>query len=318
MAALQETGQGHEMSDLAPIVVRCHSPFRPMGRSFRPRPLAPIPELPGSSQANSSSSSGGSLAPTTITITGGLPTPSPTPPPEPAPSTTCYVCLAHKEPGLLLRGDPTDPRFPLASRCLDCVDKSPAGLDVGRRYELVSGEELWVCRWCGGAEALAPGWDGVEFHQGRCRREHARALWDHWWTAAVQWVLLCVLGALCFGFFGMVEAVKEDVFVLFLATAFAFVFGFLRSRGGKVYQLPLLMEVNRLTVLAGMLYYVVRAASPDPSIPMEAAASEDAPIDEALEDGSFPVSPNAAAAAILLIAWLLGLRRGGGAGYGVG
>ncbi|TFA98715.1 hypothetical protein CCMA1212_009477 [Trichoderma ghanense] len=296
MAAPHETGQGHELSDLAPIVVRCPSPFRTTGRSTAlARPLPPIPELPGSPvPATSSSSSSSSVLPSSSS--------SPAPSPEPTPS-TCHVCQAHKDPGSLLRGDPLDPRFPFAARCLDCA--AAEGLDVGRLYELVSGEELWVCRWCGGAVPLEPEWDGVEFHEGGCGGRYARAVRDYWWTLAVQWLVFLTLGAVCFVCFWMVEGIKEEYFILFLATCFASVFGIYRYRGRKLYQLPLLMEVNRLLALVGMMYYVVRTTLLTSNNSVDGASPEDDSVDEASEDSGLQVSSYGAAGAILLIAWLL-------------
>ncbi|PTB72027.1 hypothetical protein M440DRAFT_8291 [Trichoderma longibrachiatum ATCC 18648] len=299
MAAPRETEQGHELSDLAPTLVRCHSPFLAPVRTALARPLPPIPELP-------SSSSNFSL-PSPVFFSSSS---SPSPSPEPTPDTlnACYVCLARKDPGSLLRGDPSDPRFPLAFRCLDCA--GDGGLDVGRRHQLVSGQELWVCRWCGGAVPLLPSepesWDGVEFHRDGCRAGYARALRDHWLTLVMQWFLVLVVGLLCFGRFLMVEEILEGFFVFFVATCFSSLFGFLRFRGRKVYQGPLLMEANRLMALTGTLYYVVRATFYDMDGSTTAAATpEDGSVDEASEDDSFWVSSNAATLTMLLLVWLL-------------
>ncbi|KAL6864503.1 hypothetical protein J3F83DRAFT_761849 [Trichoderma novae-zelandiae] len=274
MATSKETGYGHELSALAPIVVRCPSPFRNMGRTA---PARRLPALPDNQVGGGSSA----IPPATETLPAPAPVPVPvpasTPSPEPTPETlgTCYVCLAHKGPGALIRGGPTNPRFPLAGRCLDCVDKTP-GFDVGERYELVGGGgALWVCRWCGGLVALGPAWDGVELH-GECGGQHARALRGH---------LLDVGGA-----------------VLCVAASFASVFGFLRYRGWRVYHLPLFVEMNRLMLLVGMLYHVVRASFPQLNGSMD-ASPEDGSVDEASDD--FQLSLNGAAPSILLILWLL-------------
>ncbi|KAH0496215.1 hypothetical protein TgHK011_003587 [Trichoderma gracile] len=302
MAAPNEAGQGHELSDLARLVVRSPSPFPSVGYTAFARPLPPIPELPDSSVATASSSSSSSSNASLRSSSS----PSPSPTPTPGTPNTCYVCLAHKAPGSLLRGDPADPRFPFAARCLDCAEKSPAGLDVGRRYELVSGQQVWVCRWCGGAVPLEAGWNGVEFHEDGCRAGYARALRDHLWTLAMHWLIFLVLGWLSFGCFGMVGEIKAECFVLFLATCFSSVLRFWRSRGRKVYCGPLFMEMTRLTALVGLLYYVVRTTFPSPNVSVvEPAVAEDGSVDEAPEDNGTQLSGYGAAAAISLIVWLL-------------
>ncbi|KAK1239416.1 hypothetical protein MKX07_008904 [Trichoderma sp. CBMAI-0711] len=304
MAAPRETEQGHELSDLAPVVVRGPSPFLTTALA---RPLPPIPELPGSPVPTTSTSSSYDSLPSLVPYSSS-PSVSPSPEPTADLRSVCCICLAHKAPDSLLCGDPSDPRFPLASRCLDCVDQSPEGLDLDMRYPLVSGDYIWVCRWCGRA-GLVPSdwsWDGVEFHEDGCRAGYARALRDHWVTLALQWFILWCLGFLCFGSFSVVGEVKVECFVLFLATSFSSIFGFWRFKGRNVYCGPLLMEMNRLLALVGLLYYVVRTSFYSSNVPMEEpAAPEDGSVDEVLEDNGDQASSYRAAATISLIVWLL-------------
>ncbi|KAH6851353.1 hypothetical protein B0I37DRAFT_306454 [Chaetomium sp. MPI-CAGE-AT-0009] len=63
----------------------------------------------------------------------------------------CKVCLLY-DPfrSHLLRSTPTDPGYPLASRCISCALKArDPRVRVGERVDLANFDTVWVCRWCG-------------------------------------------------------------------------------------------------------------------------------------------------------------------------
>lgn len=114
---------------------------------------------------------------------------------------TCRLCLEQREdPEALLVGTPAaDWRYPLSSRCVECVWRAK-GFDVGRKYLMGNDASVFVCRWCGRPVAAQPAWNQPEFHK-RCFRRYTQAVFLYYQMGVAQWVVVFVASALCWHYF---------------------------------------------------------------------------------------------------------------------
>ncbi|KAH8884930.1 hypothetical protein GQ53DRAFT_696760 [Thozetella sp. PMI_491] len=84
----------------------------------------------------------------------------------------CKVCLRH-DPfrSTLLRADPSDPAYPLASYCLGCaVKQDDQRIRIGKRVQLASFDNVWVCRWCGLPITEGAAYGHEQFHRSCYKR----------------------------------------------------------------------------------------------------------------------------------------------------
>lgn len=112
---------------------------------------------------------------------------------------TCYLCLTQKDASVVVRGEYAHPRFPFASRCVECLARR-SGLMVGQRYTLTSLESVFVCRWCGIPVTHLTGWHQPEFHI-VCYQKYKGTLATHFGIGALQWMVVIVGSALCWHYF---------------------------------------------------------------------------------------------------------------------
>ena len=113
---------------------------------------------------------------------------------------TCYLCLRSDDSRQgLVRGELSDARYPLASRCFGCIAQRD-GFMVGRRYQLGNDATAWVCRWCGYPVAADGAWNQPEFHK-LCYRRYGLILMIYVGAGCAQWCVVVVGAALCWAFF---------------------------------------------------------------------------------------------------------------------
>ena len=113
----------------------------------------------------------------------------------------CYLCLKHDPTYVnLLWADYTDPRYPFASKCIDCAVQRNE-LMVGRRVSLGNYSTAWVCRWCGYPVLAASAWgSAVHFHK-ECNEVYIRVLIGYVVLGWTQFSIAVVGAALCFKYF---------------------------------------------------------------------------------------------------------------------
>ena len=113
---------------------------------------------------------------------------------------TCYLCLRSDDSRQgLVRGELSDARYPLASRCFGCFAQHD-GFMVGHKYQLANDATAWVCRWCGYPVVADGAWNQPEFHR-VCYRSYGLVLKIYISAGCAQWCVVVVGAALCWAFF---------------------------------------------------------------------------------------------------------------------
>ncbi len=113
---------------------------------------------------------------------------------------TCRVCLVqHEDPKALVCTPANDWRYPLSSRCADCV-WDEKGFNVGRKYLMGNNASVFVCRWCGRPVAAQPAWNQPEFHKG-CFKRYTQAVFLYYQIGLAQWLVVFIASALCWHYF---------------------------------------------------------------------------------------------------------------------
>lgn len=124
---------------------------------------------------------------------------------------TCYICLTQKGANAVVRGDYAHPRYPMASRCFECIARR-SGFMVGQRYTLANLESVWVCRWCGNPVTAVTGWNQHEFHV-VCYQKYKGVLATHFGIGALQWMVVIAGSALCWHYFRHEEIIVAPTVV---------------------------------------------------------------------------------------------------------
>jgi hypothetical protein len=112
----------------------------------------------------------------------------------------CYLCLKYDPPRAnLLWADWSDPRYPLASKCVTCAVQR-GELFVGRKVSLGNYASVWVCRWCGYPVASQSAHNQPEFHE-PCYAKYNNVLVFYFILGWIQLAIGIVVGALCWRYF---------------------------------------------------------------------------------------------------------------------
>ncbi|KAM0249181.1 hypothetical protein ACHAQJ_009161 [Trichoderma viride] len=171
---------------------------------------------------------------------------------------TCYICLTQKRPHQVIRGEYSHPRFPLASKCFDCVARR-SGFMVGKRYWLVNAEQVLVCRWCGYPTRVVTGWHQPEFHF-VCHQKFKGTLATHFGIGAMQWIVVIVGSALCWHYFKKERMVVVPVGINFVMSFWACLLGVLRGPRMRTYHWSLLVELIILALWIPPMYAMIDKA----------------------------------------------------------
>ncbi|EGX88895.1 Cyclin-like F-box [Cordyceps militaris CM01] len=115
---------------------------------------------------------------------------------------TCRICLTQSRDHsgtTLLCTDKSDARWPLSSRCINCV-WDQKGFDVGKKYLLGNHSAAFVCRWCGYPIAAHPAWNQPEFHK-RCFKRYTQVVFLYYLTGVAQWLVVLIASGMCWRYF---------------------------------------------------------------------------------------------------------------------
>lgn len=120
---------------------------------------------------------------------------------------TCYRCLRYDAMrDHLIHADESDPRYPLANECLDCVS-SRGGFVVGRMYTLGTFATVCVCRYCGFPVTSDAAWKEYEFHR-VCYKRYRMILLYYFLVGCAQSTITIAAASLCWKYY------KKDKLVL--------------------------------------------------------------------------------------------------------
>jgi len=113
----------------------------------------------------------------------------------------CKNCLTYDQTrSTLLLSSPTDPDYPLASRCVKCaMADGDSRICVGKKINLANFDTVWVCRWCGWPVSdAAVGND--QFHR-ECYKRYNKALFRFFLLGWIQLSLGITGAALAWRYF---------------------------------------------------------------------------------------------------------------------
>ncbi|KAK8142099.1 hypothetical protein G3M48_009343 [Beauveria asiatica] len=156
---------------------------------------------------------------------------------------TCRICLEQYWEGgeALVSTDEHDPRFPLSSRCIDCVWRQK-GFVVGIRYFMANNDAVFVCRWCGRPVTRQPAWNQPEFHK-KCFKRYTKVVFFYYLIGVGQWVVVFIASGLCWHFFRSRAMWVVGVVVAgFIVTLWNFCLNALRGTIMRTYHFALLLE----------------------------------------------------------------------------
>lgn len=112
----------------------------------------------------------------------------------------CYICLKYDPTkASLLWADFGDPRYPLASKCVDCA-VAAGDFMVGKKVSLGNFASVWVCRWCGYPVFADSAWNQPEFHK-ICYNRYNDILLGYFSLGWIQFAVVVTGGALCWKYF---------------------------------------------------------------------------------------------------------------------
>ncbi|KAM3457706.1 hypothetical protein MY5147_009425 [Beauveria neobassiana] len=156
---------------------------------------------------------------------------------------TCRICLEQYWEGgeALVSTDEHDPRFPLSSRCIDCVWRQK-GFLVGIKYFMANNAAVYVCRWCGTPVTRQPAWNQPEFHK-RCFKRYTKVVFFYYVIGVGQWVVVFIASGLCWHYFRSRAMWVVGVVVAgFIVTLWNFCLNSLRGTIMRTYHFALLLE----------------------------------------------------------------------------
>ncbi|OAA65113.1 Cyclin-like F-box [Akanthomyces lecanii RCEF 1005] len=161
---------------------------------------------------------------------------------------TCRICLRENScSGAVVGTDRFHPRYPLSSRCQDCVWKDN-GFMVGKKYLMGNSVAAYVCRWCGRPINSRSAWYQPEYHKG-CLNRLTRVLCFYFYVGCAQWACVFVASALCWHYFQPRKTWIVGVVVAgFLAGLLNFYISLIRGNHVRNYHFALFLEVAVLSL----------------------------------------------------------------------
>ncbi|KAK5997774.1 hypothetical protein PT974_00134 [Cladobotryum mycophilum] len=176
---------------------------------------------------------------------------------------TCYLCLVHKHGMDLIRAEESDARYPLASRCFDCVAQR-SGFMVGRKYMLGNSASVWVCRWCGYPVSTIAGWNQPEFHV-KCFQKYNRILLLYFLLGCAQWAVVIIAAALCWHYFRHSKMVLGPTIVNFVVAFWVFGLSVLRGAVLRTYHWAFVLELAIMALWIPPVYAIAEHISKSPN-----------------------------------------------------
>ncbi|KAJ0374835.1 hypothetical protein COL26b_007001 [Colletotrichum chrysophilum] len=168
----------------------------------------------------------------------------------------CYVCLKYDPTrGSLLWADYNHPRYPLASKCVDCAYQKNE-LSVGKKVALGNYASVWICRWCGYPVTNASAPNQPEFHKG-CYEHYNNVLLVYFVLGWIQLCLGVVAGALCWRYFKDKVLVLAPSIVNFILLWWCLALLITRGEHKRTYHLSLILEAAILGLWCMPLYVFI-------------------------------------------------------------
>ncbi|KAJ0148752.1 hypothetical protein CTA2_644 [Colletotrichum tanaceti] len=174
----------------------------------------------------------------------------------------CYICLKYDPTrGNLLWADYNHPRYPLASKCVDCAYQEDE-LAVGKKVALGNYASVWICRWCGYPVAGTSAPNQPEFHKG-CYRHYNNVLLAYFVLGWIQLSLGIVAAALCWRYFRDETLVLVASIVNFVLLWWCLAFLVVRGERKRTYQFTGVLEAAILGLWCLPLYVLVKDIEED-------------------------------------------------------
>ncbi|KAK1672080.1 hypothetical protein BDP55DRAFT_635288 [Colletotrichum godetiae] len=169
----------------------------------------------------------------------------------------CYICLKYDPTrGSLLWADYNHPRYPLASKCVDCAYQKNE-LAVGKKVALGNYASVWICRWCGYPVASASAPNQPEFHKG-CYNHYNNVLLVYFVLGWIQLCLGIVAGALCWRYFRDEILVLVPSIVAFVLLWWCLALLVVRGEHKRTYHFSLILETAILGLWCLPIYVLVK------------------------------------------------------------
>ncbi|OLN86735.1 hypothetical protein CCHL11_03741 [Colletotrichum chlorophyti] len=168
----------------------------------------------------------------------------------------CYICLKYDPTrGSLLWADYNHPRYPLASKCVDCAHQEDE-LAVGKKVALGNYASVWVCRWCGYPVAKASAPNQPEFHK-RCYGHYNNVLLVYFVLGWIQLCLGVVAGALCWRYFKDEVLILAPSIVNFILLWLCLALLIVRGEHKRTYHISAVLELAILALWCLPVYILV-------------------------------------------------------------
>ncbi|KAF6831888.1 f-box domain-containing protein [Colletotrichum musicola] len=168
----------------------------------------------------------------------------------------CYICLKYDPTrGSLLWADYNHPRYPLASKCVDCAYQKNE-LWVGKKVALGNYASVWICRWCGYPVTNASAPNQPEFHKS-CYYHYNNVLIVYFLLGWIQLCLGIVAGALCWSYFKHEVLVLAPSIVNFILLWWSLAILIVRGEHKRTYHISLILELAILGLWCLPLYVLV-------------------------------------------------------------
>ncbi|KAK1986344.1 F-box domain-containing protein [Colletotrichum cereale] len=168
----------------------------------------------------------------------------------------CYICLKYDPTrGSLLWADYNHPRYPLASKCVDCAYQEDE-LAVGKKVALGNYASVWICRWCGYPVASASAPNQPEFHK-ECYSHYNNVLLVYFVLGWIQLSLGIVASGLCWRFFRDEILVLVAAIVNFVLLWWCLAFLVVRGEHKRTYHFTGVLEAAILALWCLPLYVLV-------------------------------------------------------------
>ncbi|KZL76793.1 F-box domain-containing protein [Colletotrichum tofieldiae] len=168
----------------------------------------------------------------------------------------CYICLKYDPTrGSLLWADYNHPRYPLASKCVDCAYQEDE-LAVGKKVALGNYASVWICRWCGYPVASAAAPNQPEFHKD-CYSHYNNVLLVYFVLGWIQLSLGIVASGLCWRFFRDEILVLVPSIVNFVLLWWCLAFLVVRGEHKRTYHFTGILEAAILALWCLPLYVLV-------------------------------------------------------------
>ncbi|KAK6225330.1 F-box domain-containing protein [Colletotrichum tabaci] len=169
----------------------------------------------------------------------------------------CYICLKYDPTrGNLLWADYNHPRYPLASKCVDCAYQEDE-LAVGKKVALGNYASVWICRWCGYPVAGTAAPNQPEFHK-NCYSHYNNVLLAYFVLGWIQLSLGIVAAALCWKYFRDETLVLVSSIVNFVLLWWCLAFLVVRGEHKRTYHFTGVLEAAILGLWCLPLYILVR------------------------------------------------------------